>query len=352
MGSQPQHPGEPAGSVPDRVRQRFPGISPRAYEHPADRSALAALRKLGAFDAALKVMAGAFRERSLRLVHLASSVRAGPTQFGELHDMVTDAARALDLVPAPEVYVQQNPAVHAMTLGIDRPWIVVTTGALDLFDDEELRFVIGREIGHVLSGHGLFRTMLFQLMALAARVAWIPVGGWGLRAVVFGLEEWQRSAELSGDRAGLLVGQDVGAALRVHMKTAGGSRLRQMDPAAFLAQAEDYASAAGPGDSIAKVLNLVGRPHPFAVHRAAELRRWVVDGAYARILVGDYPRRVDDASVSWREEVAETIRGYRDRAESSSDPLVAFLRDLATGAGDSAGDVATRLRDRFTRARP
>ena len=349
MGSQPQHPGEPPGLVPDRVRQRFPGISPRAYEHPADRSALAALRKLGAFDAALKVMAGAFRERSLRLVHLASSVRAGPTQFGELHDMVTDAARALDLVPAPEVYVQQNPAVHAMTLGIDRPWIVVTTGALDLFDDEELRFVIGREVGHVLSGHGLFRTMLFQLMALAERVAWIPVGGWGLRAVVFGLEEWQRSAELSGDRAGLLIGQDVGAALRVHMKTAGGSRLRQMDPAAFLAQAEDYASAAAPGDSIAKVLNLVGRAHPFAVHRAAELRTWVVDGAYTRILLGDYPRRVDDASVTWREEVAETIRGYRERAESSSDPVVGFLRDVATGAGDSAVDVAARLRDRFTR---
>jgi Zn-dependent protease with chaperone function len=351
MGSEARHPADPAGAVPDRVRERFPGISPRAYEHPADRSALVALRKLGGFDAALKVMAGAFRERSLRLVHLASAVRVGPTQFGELHDMVTDAARALDLVPAPEVYVLQNPAVNAMTLGIDRPWIVVTTGALDLFDDEELRFLIGREVGHILSGHGVYRTMLFQLVALAERVAWIPIGGWGLRAVVFGLEEWQRSAELSGDRAGLLVGQDVGAALRVHMKTAGGSRLRQMDAAAFLAQAEDYASSADPGHSIARVLNLVGRSQPFAVHRAAELRGWVVDGSYARILVGDYPRRVDDASVSWREEVAETIRAYRDRAETSSDPLVGFLRDVATGAGDSGRDVAARLRDRFTRPR-
>jgi Zn-dependent protease with chaperone function len=297
-------------------------------------------------------MAGAFRERSLRLVHLASSVRVGPTQFGELHDMVTDAARALDLVAAPEVFVQQSPAVNAMTLGIDRPWIVLTTGALDLFDDEELRFIIGREVGHVLSGHAVYRTMLFQLMALAERVAWIPVGGWGLRAVVFALEEWQRSAELSGDRAGLLVGQDVGAALRVHMKTAGGSRLREMDAAAFLAQAEDYASSPRAGDSIAKVLNLIGRSHPFAVHRAAELRGWVVEGAYARILAGDYPRRVDDASVSWREEVAETIRGYRDRAESSSDPLVGFLREIAAGAGDVTGDVAARLRHRLTRPRP
>jgi hypothetical protein len=78
----------------------------------------------------------------------------------------------------------------------------------------------------------------------------------------------------------------------------------------------------------------------------------VVDGAYARILGGDYPRRVDDAAVPWREEVAETIRGYRERAESSSDPLVGFLRDAAAGAGDFTGDVAARLRQRLTRSRP
>jgi Zn-dependent protease with chaperone function len=168
---------------PDRTRQRFPGISPRAYEHPADRSALVALRKLAGFDAALKVLAGAFRERSLRLVYVASAVRVGPSQFRELHDIVEDATAALDLDAAPELYVVQNPAVNAMTLGIDRPWIVITTGALDLFDDEELRFLIGHECGHVLSGHAVYRTMHFQLMALAS--------GWrGCRSAGGGCGPW------------------------------------------------------------------------------------------------------------------------------------------------------------------
>lgn len=338
-----------SASLPDRVRARFPGISPRAYEHPADRSALVALRRLAGFDTALKVMAGAFRERSLRLVHLGSGVRVGPTQFAELHHMVLDAAATLDLGEVPEVYVMQSPVVNAMTLGIDRPWIVVTTAALDLFDDEELRFVVGHECGHVLSGHAVYRTMLFQLLGLAERVAWVPVGGWGLRAVVFALEEWSRSSELSGDRAGLLVGQDVDAALRAHMKTAGGSRLREMDAAAFLAQAEDYASTPGARDSIAKLLNTMGRSHPFAVQRAAELRRWVVAGDYQRVLDGDYLRRVDDDSASLREEVAATIRSYRARAEESQDPLLRTLRDVGAGAADLGVDVVGRLRDRFGR---
>lgn len=339
-------------STPDLVRVRFPGISPRAYEHPADRSALVALRKLSGFDTALRVLAGAFRERSLRLVHLASAVRVGPTQFAEVHAIVEEAARTLDLYQVPEVYVVQDPAVHAVTLGIDTPWIVVTTGALDLFDDAELRFVLGHECGHVLSGHAVYRTMLHQLMALAARVAWVPVGGWGLRAVVFALEEWQRAAELSGDRAGLLVGQDVQASLRAHMKTAGGSRLRDMDAGAFLAQADDYAGTTQARDSLAKLLNLMGRTHPFAVQRAGQLRDWVVSGDYQRILSGEYPSRVDDADASVRDEVAATLRSYRERAEQSSDPLVRLLRDVAGGLSDAlggVGDLGERLRSRFRR---
>ena len=334
---------------PARSRVRFPGISPRAYEHPADRTALVALRRLSGFDTALRVLAGAFRERSLRLVHLASYVRVGPTQFPALHAMAQDGAAVLDLYQPPEVYVAQDPVPGAWTLGIDTPWVVVTTGALELYDEEELRFVVGHELGHVLSGHAVYRTLLHHLLGLAARVAWVPVAGWGLRAVVFALEEWQRSSELSCDRAGLLVGQDVDASLRVHMKTAGGSRLGDMDAAAFLAQAEDYEGSGQLRDSVLKLLNLTGRSHPFAVQRAAELRQWVVEGHYARVLAGDYPSRVDDDSASWREEVAETVRTYRDKAEASSDPLVRTLRDVASGAADVTGDVVGRLRDRFGR---
>ena len=51
-------------TVPDRARVRLPGISSRAYEHPADRSALVAMRKLTGFDVLLKRLAGLFSDRS------------------------------------------------------------------------------------------------------------------------------------------------------------------------------------------------------------------------------------------------------------------------------------------------
>jgi len=333
------------GNLPDRSRARFPGISSRAYEHPADRTALVALRSLTGFDAVLRRLAGMFRERSLRLMFLATSVRVGEQQFRDLHDMARDAAYTLDLPEAPEVYVVQDPRVTAMTLGIDKPFIVLSTGLLDLMDAEELRHVVGHEVGHILSGHTVYRTMLYHLMRLTSRLMWLPVGYWGLRAIIAALEEWQRKSELSCDRAGLLVGQDPDAALRALMKSAGGSHVREMNVEAFLAQAADYDAAGDLRDGALKLLNLEGQTSPFAALRAAELRRWATGGEYQRILGGDYPRRQDDPSASVFDEAKATASSYAESARRSADPLLTLVRDLA----DDAASAGEKLFARFGR---
>src|ERR1700729_2472917 len=113
-------------TVPDRARVRLPGISSRAYEHPADRSALVAMRKLTGFDVLLRKLSGLFNERSLRLQFLASGVRVSERQFPQINDMVREGAYVLDLPQIPEVFVTQNPIVNAMALGADQPFIVIT----------------------------------------------------------------------------------------------------------------------------------------------------------------------------------------------------------------------------------
>jgi Zn-dependent protease with chaperone function len=331
------------GNLPERTRARFPGISSRAYEHPADRSALVALRSLSGFDTVLRRLAGMFRERSLRLMFLATAVRAGEQQFRDLYDMVRDAAYVLDLPEPPEAYVVRDPRVYAMTLGIDKPFIVMSTATLELMDAAELRHIVGHEVGHVLSGHAVYQTMLYHLLRLTSRLMWLPIGYWGLRAIIAALEEWYRKSELSCDRAGLLVGQDPDAALRALMKAAGGAHLREMNTEAFLAQAADYDAAGDLRDGVIKLLNLEGQRSPFAAPRAAELRRWVADGEYQRILDGDYPRRADDPDASVFDEVRATASAYAESARRSADPLVTFVRDLA----DDAASAGERLFNRF-----
>ncbi|MGY3682871.1 Zn-dependent protease with chaperone function [Streptomyces sp. TE33382] len=223
-------------NVPSRQRTRFPGISSRAYEHPADRSALVALRKLSGFDTVFKALSGLLPERSLRLLFLSDSVRVSDAQFSHLNDMLRDACYILDLEKVPPMYVSQNPQPNAMCIGLDEPIIVVTTGLVELLDEEEMRAVVGHEVGHALSGHAVYRTILLFLTNLALKVAWIPLGNVAIMAIVTALREWFRKSELSADRAGLLVGQDLKASMRGLMKIAGGNHLHEMNVDAFLAQ--------------------------------------------------------------------------------------------------------------------
>jgi Zn-dependent protease with chaperone function len=324
-------------SVPDRSRVRLPGISSRAYEHPADRSALVALRKLTGFDVLLRRLAGLFSDRSLRLMFLASGVKVSERQFPQLNEMLRDGAYILDLPTVPELFITQDGTVNAMALGSDKPFIVITTGMVNLYDAEEMRFAIGHELAHVLSGHAVYRTMLFHLINLAQRIAWMPIGSLGLRAIIWGLEEWYRKSELSCDRGGLLAGQDVDAARRALMKMAGGSRLSEMSPDAFHEQAHEYDAVPDVRDGLLKLLQLQGTRHPFAVVRFAELDRWAASGDYARILGGEYPRREDDRTAKIGEEVRSAARAYQDSWSRSEDPFIGLVKgvaDTAAGAGE------------------
>ena len=330
-------------SVPDRARVRLTGISSRAYEHPADRSALVALRKLTGFDTLLKLLNGLFNERAMRLNFLASGVKVSERQFPHIYEMLRDGAYVLDMDTVPELFVTQTPLVNAMALGTNNPFIVLNSGLVELLDAEELRAVIGHELGHVLSGHAVYRTMLFNLIILATRIAWMPIGYIGLRAIIWGLEEWYRKSELSCDRAGLLAGQDVEASRRVLMKLAGGSRLAEMNADAFHEQAREYDAAPDLRDSILKLLQLQGNTHPFAVVRFAELDHWVASGEYERILAGDYPRRDGDRTASVGEEMRNAAKAYQDSWSRSEDPLIGMVR----GAADTLARAGGGLFDRF-----
>jgi Zn-dependent protease with chaperone function len=331
-------------TVPDRARIRLEGISSRAYEHPADRSALVALRKLSGFDTLLRKLSGLFPERAIRLTFLASSVRVDERQFPHIYEMVRDSAYILDLPEVPDVYIWQNPMVNAMAIGQDKPFIVITTGLVNLMDPEELRAVVGHEVGHILSGHSVYRTMLFILLALATQIGAFPIAGLALRAIIFGLEEWFRKSELSCDRAGLLACQDPDASRRVLMKLAGGAYLSELNADEFRAQAHEYDAVPDLRDSILKLMQLQGNTHPFAVVRFAEIDRWATSGDYERILGGDYPRREDDRRASVTEEVRNAAKSYQESWTRSEDPLAGILR----GVADTAVRTTTGIFDRMS----
>ncbi len=333
-----------ATKKPARVRNPLPGISSRAWEHPADRGALVAMRKLRGFDALLKALSGLIKERQILLVYLGSSVRVDERQFPQLHTLLADVGAVLDVDDLPTMFVRADPSLGAMTIGMDKPIIVLNSGLVDLLDDDELRFVIAHELGHAVSGHAVYRTLLTRLVVFSAVLAPIPGGMLGLRAVTAALMEWARKAELSADRAGLLATQDPAVATRVHMKLASGGHLDDLDVASFFEQAAEYDATEDLRDSVLKLLLVENQSHPFAVIRALELRRWVESGSYTAILGGDYPQRADDGSAKVSEAAQEAASAYSEAFRKTEDALGRLVHDVAGFIGSAKVWLDDKLR--------
>src|SRR6266550_4324470 len=186
-----------------RPRKILTQIAPVSWEHPADRAALQTLRSVPGFDEVVKKIVGFFGERGIRLLFQADAVRVGATQFPRLNQLYTDVLTTMDWEPRPELFVSQTPFVNAGAFGMERPFIVINSGALKLLDDDEMRSLLGHELGHVMSGHALYRTIL--VIILNVSFASLPfLAGIALLPVRIALPEWYRKSELSPDRAGLL----------------------------------------------------------------------------------------------------------------------------------------------------
>ena len=327
--------------IVDGGRTILKDIGPASWEHPADRAALAALRRIPIFDEVLRRVFGFFGEKPVRLAFQANAVRVSEKQFGWVHAHYVEVLRTLDAPEAYPLFISQTPIVNAGAYGMNQPFIVLNSGSVRLLDEEELVFLLGHELGHILSGHVLYRTMTVILLQLAT--IGYPIVGLAARAVLLGLLEWSRKSELSADRAGLLTVQRPEAALRTSMKLAGGGSPEESDLNEFLRQADEYRESGDVADAVFKVLNLLGTTHPFHTLRAAELRDWVESGEYDRILRGEYHRR-GDPGTAYVDDLRAATQSYREDAREVFD-------HVADGARDAARKVRDALSDAF-RARP
>jgi len=321
-------------------KRAFPGISPSAWEHPADGAALAAFSAIPLAADLLRRAVGSTTERSLRLGALANYARASDSQFASVHAILKDCALRLDLSPVPELYIRLECAPDARCLGVDRPFILLSSGALDLWDEEELSCVIGHELGHVLSGHAVYKTLLGMLIkASSAIAASLPLGGAAIAAAVTALREWDRKSELSADRASLLVVQDAPIVFRALMKSAAGPRIAQMDINEFFRQARDYETGEGGLDSLYKLIDVLGESHPFPITRITALQEWEKGGAYSAILAGDYPRRGATGERDAQRDFERARSTYAGEFAASDDPLAKAASKVMDAFGSLFGQT-------------
>lgn len=323
-------------TMPSTSRAPLLQISSVSWEHPADRAALNSLRALPGFDTVVRSVASLTGERSVRNLFLGDAVLVGPTQRPQLHALFQEILQTLDWpnagIEPPQLYVTQSPIVSATAIGFENPFVVISSGTLELLDASEQRFVLAHELGHIMSGHMTYRTLAIILVFFGAAV--LPfLGAVAILPFQLALLEWYRKSELSADRAGLLGTQDPRASMMAFLKLAGGKQHGDaIDLDAYLAQVSEYDTGGSGWDSVLKALNTVLREHPLHTVRAGELHRWEQSGAYADIVAGGFTTRG-----------AENARPLRDDVRDATD----FYADQARAAAQSVEDVLTKAADAF-----
>jgi len=310
---------------------RLENISPRAYQHPADRAATAALGTVPYLDAVVRKLIELGYERALRAASLGSAVRLGQEQLPHIWVLHRQVVNSLDLGDVPDLYLTQFPFANAMTIGVGKPIVVLNSELVSLLDADGQRAVLAHEAAHVHSNHVLYQTALLILLQVGTQR--LPLlAGLPLMAIKLALLEWFRAAELSCDRAAALLTRDPQAVCRTLMVLSAGAAAEHLNLDAFIKQGLDYDEKGTGLERLSKRLLDLNVTHPMPVKRVQQLLAWVREGDYDRIVGGDYVRRGEEKTA--REEADEAATHYGER-----------VREAFERAGSSISEVGEQLSD-------
>ncbi len=271
--------------------KKFADLSKHEYIHPADSKALAALRAIPGIDSALKKLLAVTGESAIRVSFMATAVKVTPKQCPDLYAKLQIACATLG-VDMPDMFIQQNPIVNAFTGGVEKPVIVLHSALLERLTDEETLAVIAHEVGHIHAEHVLYLTAARLMEAIAnLSVGRLVPGSEVVKFIISAgigsaLLAWARRAELSCDRAAMLVVQDPHIVGRTMMKLAGGTFASKIDYEQFLEQAREFQRNYDQKklDKFwADIIN-AGLSHPFPIWRVSEILQWVESGQFAELM--------------------------------------------------------------------
>ncbi len=314
------------------LTRHFKGISPKAYEHPADRAATSALHAVPLLDTVVKRLTDLGHERRTRQIVIGNAVRLGEHQIPQVWEQYVECISILDLERTPDLYVINDPEVNAMAIGAKTPIVVVNSSVISSYTAPETQAVLGHEVGHVLSEHTYYTTalvLLHQFMKGALPKSLLL--GLPVRGMYYALLEWARAAEMSSDRAAALVMGDPLVPCHVLMRLAGGA-LPGMNFDAFLEQADAYEDEEDLFSRQARFWSELSLTHPVAVRRVKELNAWVRSGEFDRITSGDYVRRGDESPPSAEFDAA--VIHYRERFSGVLERTAGGVQGLGRQLGD------------------
>jgi len=171
-----------------------------------------------------------------------------------------------------QVFVVPSKTLNAYTFGLDDPKVVVLYATLlKVMDEDELRFIIGHELGHVRLGHT-------RLNSLVGGIAGIPSASAASAVLHLAFLSWNRACEYSADRAGLLACGKPEKAITALIKLVAGPKALTPEGLQLA-----YRQIDAEDDTFLGSLGEAFGTHPMVIRRIQELRRYAASSEYRRL---------------------------------------------------------------------
>jgi Zn-dependent protease with chaperone function len=262
----------------------FAHLEPTIYRHPLDVAAKKHLSSLPGSDTAILKLVKHCAEFLSEEFLSASCLIASEKQYPALYAKLEIACRILGLSLQPRIFVSPEGLFSAApdkiwSGGREHPFIVFPAPLLDKFEEHEILALLAHEVGHLHCQHHALRLAAdFLQMLMNAMLRRSPMAQLFenlTHPVQSALLTWRQMANLSADRASLLVLQNPEQFSQLLLKLAGHSDPTPTAQAAFTAQAnrlDRQAVLTWLEKQWPQQLDL--RPPSLAVWRMAEILSW------------------------------------------------------------------------------
>lgn len=264
------------------------------FIHPEDAAALNTLKAIPGLTTLTKLFLQYGYEKMYYGQNLGSCIKLSPTQLPHIYKHLPPICDKLG-IEEPEFYLSMDPVPNAWTFGETYKFICVTSGLIEMLEDDEIDAVIAHECGHILCKHSLYHSLARILCEQGAQA----LMSFGItEAMLLALYYWDRKGELSCDRvASLITSPD--AVTRVHVRLSGGSKTltSQINIKEWIEQADKYEEIyndRGIWDRAVQMFSIMYRTHPYSAVRVREIQNWGNSSAYfnskQQILKSELPR--------------------------------------------------------------
>jgi len=260
---------------------------------------------------------------------LATSVRLSRNMAPWLHEMSDDCVKKLGVEIPVELYVYASPSFNAACVKPEdgRLFIMFSSSLLEAFEESELKFVLGHELGHYLYGH--HDIPIGYLLKGQAKPS---------PKLALQLTTWSRYAEISADRAGAHCAQDSIGVARSLFKLASGlsGKLVNFNIEEFMEQVDEMQVAdAEPGQGAPQEDWFM--THPFSPLRVRALRLYD-----ASVLAKKDGTSVDELEAGVQVLMTIMEPSYLDGRTDDAENMRRLLFAAALSVANANGEISDK----------